>query len=462
VTLSEHLQVDGIDMTQTRSSAPLFDKWTLAPLTAFVYSSLATPLIGYLTYSGVDEGYGGPNLMNQLAWPIMAGIAIAMAGPRLGKLSLPPPARWLFICLALAAVSTVWSVKPNFTLIRCIQQTTLITAIAVTPMLADRPSDLIRPLFLCFAVGVILNLSMGGRTIADGTDIGYQGLMTSKNNLGQYAGVAVLLAAHEIFQRGARRALGLVFIVLSILLVVFSESKTSLALTFLCPALAGLMLFLKKTARVSTLVVTALIMFFCIYFRSTLAWYVFHDVTFTGRTVIWDFVGSEIDHRPLLGWGFLAFWLTGSDSVAMLEAPGWVKTMPHAHNGYVDFILQLGYVGFACLVMLISTTIVAIERIAKQDFARGWMLLSITLFIIFNNHLESSWMHSGDFLWVVFVMVCAEASKGWQLAPHARPAGVVRPSQRPRPAGPGAPRRFGSGPVRPGRPLPLRHNARVR
>jgi O-antigen ligase len=419
-------------MTQTRSSAPLIDKWSLVPMAAFIFSAIAGPLIGFLSSSG--EADFGSNLLNQLAWPSMAVAAIGVAAQnssRFGKLTWPPPLIWLFVCLALAVASTAWSVKPGFALIRSMQQTMLITSIALTPMLAPaRSADMMRMLFVCCAVGVVLNLLIGGRTIATGQgDIGYSGFMSSKNNLGQFAGVAFLLAAHEAIQRGPRRALGLIIAVLSTVLLVQSESKTSTALAFLSPALAGMMLILKKHARISALTAVSILMFLCVYFKSDLAWNVFHDTTFTGRTHIWEFVGSEIDRRPLLGWGFLSFWLTGPDSAALVDGSGWVAKMPHAHNGYLDMALQLGYVGFACLIMLISTTILAIERFAKRDPARAWLLLSMTIFIMFNNHLESSWMHSGDFLWVVFVLICAEIGRCWQLQ-QAGAARKVPPSMR--------------------------------
>ena len=46
--------------------------------------------------------------------------------------------------------------------------------------------------------------------------------------------------------------------------------------------------------------------------------------------------------RPLLGWGYQSFWLVGPDAPSIVEAPGWVKMMPNAHNGYYDTMLEIG------------------------------------------------------------------------------------------------------------------------
>jgi exopolysaccharide production protein ExoQ len=433
---------------QARSSGPLIDKWSFVPITAFVYSAIAAQFISYVTSNGEQDF--GSNLLNQISWPAMTAAAIGMAAQsssRLSKLTWPPHIVWLFVCLALSLASTAWSAKPSFTFIRSVQQVMLIASIAVTPMLATaRSADMMRMLFYCCAVGVIMNSLIGTGNYVGESGTGYAGFMSSKNNLGQFAGIALLLAIYEVTQRGSRRTVGVIIAVASLVLLIRSNSKTSTALAYLSPALAGLMLTLRKSARISAVTCLSILMVLCVFFRSELGQFLFHDTTFTGRTLIWEFVGTEIDRRPLLGWGFLAFWLTGPDSPALVDGVpfGWVRTMPHSHNGYVDMILQLGYVGFACLIMLISTTVLAAERLAKQNPARSWLLLSMIIFIMFNNHLESSWMHGGDFLWVVFVLICADIGQYSLL--HRPASAAQRLNSSSRPAGPGGVRRT-RGPV---------------
>jgi hypothetical protein len=54
-----------------------------------------------------------------------------------------------------------------------------------------------------------------------------------------------------------------------------------------------------------------------------------------------------------LGWGYQSFWLVGPDAPSIVEAPGWVKLMPNAHNGYYDTMLEMGYIGYALLLTFI-------------------------------------------------------------------------------------------------------------
>ena len=146
------------------------------------------------------------------------------------------------------------------------------------------------------------------------------------------------------------------------------------------------------------------------------------DPTFTGRSIIWDFVRTEIDHRPLFGWGYQSFWLVGPDAPSIVNAPGWVKDMPNAHNGYLDTMVEMGYAGYALLLAFIIATLHAIGRIADRAPLRAWLVLSLAVHIIITNGLESLWMRGFEMLWIVFVILAAEAARYWKARAGARPA----------------------------------------
>jgi exopolysaccharide production protein ExoQ len=153
-----------------------------------------------------------------------------------------------------------------------------------------------------------------------------------------------------------------------------------------------------------------------------LSYMLYGDSTFTGRSIIWDFAESEIARSPLLGWGYQSFWLVGPDAPSIVDAPGWVMLMPNAHNGYYDTTLELGYIGYALLAVFIIATLHAIGRVADRDPARAWLTLSLALYIIMWNYLESLWMRGFEFLWVVFLIVVAEIGRYWQPLPLIRAA----------------------------------------
>jgi hypothetical protein len=134
------------------------------------------------------------------------------------------------------------------------------------------------------------------------------------------------------------------------------------------------------------------------------------------------------------GWGYQSFWLVGPDAPSIVDASGWISVMPHAHNGYLDVRLETGVIGFALFVSFIITTLYAIGRVADRNPVRAWIMLSLALFVILDNFLETVWVRGFSFLWMVFVIVAAEAGR------YSRPFLPTRAaygSRTPRPGSPG-------------------------
>jgi exopolysaccharide production protein ExoQ len=115
--------------------------------------------------------------------------------------------------------------------------------------------------------------------------------------------------------------------------------------------------------------------------------------------------------------GYQSFWLVGPDAPSVVDAPGWVRIMPNAHNFHYDTMLELGYIGLALLLIFIIATLHAIGRVADRDPARALLLLSLALYVVLYNFLESLWMRGFEFLWVLFVIVAAGIGRYWQPFP---------------------------------------------
>jgi exopolysaccharide production protein ExoQ len=385
---------------------------------------------------------------NRIFWPAMSAISVVLAvqtRSRLARPTLPPHIICLLAYLAFAGASVLWAFSPEQSLTRFVQQVMIVTSIVLPAMLAARTADIMRGLFLCFAFASILNVFfvIGGSAtiVAYGSmgivNIGYQGYFLGKNYLGECAAVAFLLSFHEMLCSGRRRGLGIIVTAIATLLLFLSDSKTALGLAFISPFLAILTLSVRKITRISPAIILLCIPF-CYIVLSTISsfnmnrisYMLYGDSTFTGRTVIWDFVQQEIERKPLLGWGYQSFWLVPNSP--KFEAPGWVKMMPNSHNGYYDTMLEMGYVGLAFLLVFITTTLHAIGRVADRDPARARLVLSLALFIILYNYLESLWMRGFEFLWVVFLILAAEIGRYWRPLPLRRATSRLR---RPIPGG---------------------------
>jgi exopolysaccharide production protein ExoQ len=416
-------------MGQPRSSTPMIDKYTIVPISACVFALIVSPLLIFVT----PAEYGLQSLLtehrpeNRIFWPAMAAISVVLAVQNRSRLALAPHMICLFVYLAFAGASVLWAFSPEISFIRFIQQVMIITAIVLPAMVAGRTADMMRGLFLVFAFASILNVFfvLGGSAVVATTDwmghvdSGYPGYFQSKNAMGQFAGVAILLSLHEMVYPGLRRAISTIVVVIAIALVLLSGSKTAIGMALVAPFLGGLALITRKKMRISlAIILLSIPVCYAVLSRvsnfnmNRLAYMLTSDSSFTGRTTIWDFVQSEIARRPLLGWGYQSFWLVPG-SPSLVEAPGWVRLMPEAHNGYYDTTLQMGYIGYALLVIFIIATLHAIGRVADRDPVRAWLVLSLALFVILSNYLESFWMRGFEFLWVVFVIIAAEIARYW-------------------------------------------------
>lgn len=130
------------------------------------------------------------------------------------------------------------------------------------------------------------------------------------------------------------------------------------------------------------------------------------DSHLTGRSDLWSNALMAIADRPLLGYGFQAFWGVGSEPARTVrQAAGW-EDAPHAHNGYIDLTLSIGLVG---LVTYLTTVASSFRRathylLAGDDSYRRWPLSWLVLLSAYQIS-ETTIMSGNTFFWLVFASV---------------------------------------------------------
>ena len=438
------------DLRQPRFSAPMGGKCVLVPLAACAFAVIVFPLLFFFfPSSGEQVANGVARPEQRLFWPALAAVSLVLAAQnrhRFAKLTWPPHIVCLIALLGLAGASVLWAFRPESSFVRFVQELMIVTCVVVPAMLAPRTADLMRGLFLCFGLALLLNVAFalyGTKDMSDTgfklVDIGCPGYFAGKNYLGECAAIGFLLSLHEISYRRWRRVLGIIGAVTATYLVFASNSKTAFGLALVCPWLAGLMLITRRLTGISLAIVLLTIPLsydvltsVSHYGLGLLAYKLYGDATFSGRTVIWEFVQQEIARRPLLGWGYESFWLVPGSPAS--EAGGWVAGMPNGHNGYYDITLDLGHVGLGFLLVFIFTTVHGIGRVADRDLRRAWGVLSLALYVMAQNFLERLWMHGFEFEWLVFLVLAADIARYWQPLPLRRAAHRTRSSR------PGSPR----------------------
>ena len=130
------------------------------------------------------------------------------------------------------------------------------------------------------------------------------------------------------------------------------------------------------------------------------------DTSFTGRTDIWTFALQSLQERLLTGYGFAAFW--GSGSMHNLpEGMEWAAFAAHSHNGYLDTALGMGLPGLALLI--VALVIAPLRNFHNADLGGNngplaMVLLRIWLFGLYLSSMESFFLDRSDPLWFTLLL----------------------------------------------------------
>jgi exopolysaccharide production protein ExoQ len=256
----------------------------------------------------------------------------------------------------LAVASTVWSQDPlqSFLLGTLALAGTIFAFFLSVRFSPEEQQELF--LFVGVAVVVIsiglalLVPSMGVMQL-DGKGA-WQGLFNHKNRCAM--GMAFLLTSGLFFAAPTflRKNLKWGFIVLSLFLIAMTQSRTGWIIVLLLLVFVPVIqLFSRVSGRERFLIsiflaVGSIVMAVVVAENfGAIVRILGKDPTLTGRVGIWRAVLSPIAKRPLLGYGYSAFWLgTKGESINVVLATGF-RNLANAENGILQMWLELGVVG---------------------------------------------------------------------------------------------------------------------
>lgn len=132
-----------------------------------------------------------------------------------------------------------------------------------------------------------------------------------------------------------------------------------------------------------------------------------NPLSFTGRVAIWKAVLTYASQHPFTGSGFGSFWQVGQDSpIKKITSQSWVLDVLHSHNGYLEVLLTTGLPGM--VLAIIATIAVPLKRIVsapKEQIVLSSMLLSLLVFCILINLMETQLFARDRQVWLLFLVV---------------------------------------------------------
>lgn len=336
---------------------------------------------------------------------------------------------------ALGWASIVWSIEPELTSLRMLTLSAYVLTLLGFCLGAWNPQRFQRVLRMVLLSIPLLSIMVWlidpSLVIEVGDDISlrnsWKGVTGQKNTLGQLSAFATLFWMHAYLTREAGRGMALFGLAVSFWAVLASRSSTALLASV--PTCGFLWLLLRSPPSMKrympylaggfailvvaySMAVLQLIPGLEILLKP-ITMLTGKDQTFSGRSLIWDVVKRHIAFSPILGTGFGAYWagptylLSPSQEVARV-----MYIYPfQAHNGYIDVINDLGYVGLMVLVGYMVTYMRDSLKLFRVDRHQGALYLAMFFMVAISNLSQSIWFSSNiEFIVMSFATLALSRS----------------------------------------------------
>lgn len=373
--------------------------------------------------ANVEDGSPVDRLVFQLL--MVAGIVV-LVKRRIELRRVISENKWLSVYFIYLGVSALWSDYSFVSFKRWIKDLGNVVMVLVVLSEMD-PAEAVKAVFLrCAYILVPLSVIF----IKYFPDVGryynrwtwtysYGGVSTDKNMLGLtlvVSGIFLFWHLLDIYNGGPARGRWKRIVKCGILLAMtawlfnLADSATSQACFIIG---AGILFVLKVPAfrrkvwslRAFSIPVAILLLFLysALNMQNAGTSVLGRDMTFTGRTEIWQRVLSE-KTNPLIGVGFYSFWL-GDRAEKVSE--GFYYHLNESHNGYIETYLNSGLIGIFFLVGLIISAIVRLVREAPRgsDY-EALQAVFLAVMVIYN--ITEAAFDRMDILWVCFLLACVK------------------------------------------------------
>ena len=309
----------------------------------------------------------------------------------------------------------LWSVDPKLSLYRTIAlagTTAFGVFLAIRFSFEEQLRLLALVLGVVACVSVLVALLLPEYGVMTGPHSGaWSGVFFHKNPFGRIMVLATLVFFLLVLGSRELRPIALPGMALSLALVVASLSQASRIVAIVCLAGVGVLSAVQRLPRRNQLVVpligatvAALAAVWAIPHEESILGHIGRDPTLTGRTELWVLLLEKVRIHPWLGYGYGAFWLgtTGVSGEIQEALQGWYPI--HAHNGFLDLVLELGMVGLLIFLPLLS--IYGYRTYAWGMAQRSPLCLwpvTYMLFFVFSNLAESALVRQNNIYWALYV-----------------------------------------------------------
>ena len=319
---------------------------------------------------------------------------------------------WVLLLLGLAFISISWSSIPDIALRKVIS---LIGTTLFAVYLASRYSfeQQLKIYGWTFGISIIcsfifaLALPKYGISSLDAVSGTWRGIYPHKNGLGESMFASFLTFYFLSISSKKNKLLFRIFCLLSIVLILFGKSATSLVSVVFIFAIAQGLDFISLKSKTSVLLTLLFIIFSAfLVFLLVINFSAFleannKDITLTGRIPLWESLWGFIQQKFWLGYGYGSFFSGVHRETDLLwKVHRWNPV--HAHNGYIQLWLHLGLVGL--LMFIFGYFKCLFNSLFKYLIFKDLKMLWVFLFLLYTvtlNLTEVSFLGNQGFIWII-------------------------------------------------------------
>jgi exopolysaccharide production protein ExoQ len=272
-----------------------------------------------------------------------------------------------------------------------------------------------------------------------------QGIVGNSSLLGFLALLALIVFGLQLAARSVSLRAGVLWLALAVAVVWMTRSATiTLALVALIATLVAVLLMRgartpRQRGGVYGLMAAVVVGIPTVasLFSSQILGLLGKSNDLTGRLGIWTDVIAAAQQHPILGWGWVSYWIPWVDPFDHLVFHAGVRQL-HAHNAWLDIWLQLGAVGVVVFAALALSTLhrswtLAIDRpqllpaalsaTPAPYTATALLPLLVTVALLVQSMAESRLLVEYG---LALLVICAVTTK----LPSMGPVETVAPTRR--------------------------------
>ncbi|MET1756864.1 O-antigen ligase family protein [Novosphingobium sp. RD2P27] len=376
-------------------------------------------MIGTSPLGGPDpsgDGDGGGNIIRQIPLLLLMFTSfclLTVRGAYRGLLALPIPF-WIFFGWALLTLT--WSANPEVGLRRYILTfgETLSLCILLRIIGVREAIRLLASLIFVLLIIDLLAVAAIPNAVhrpgeADRELIGlWKGIHSHKNIAASVASVGIFLGLTRAWVE--RSTFNLTLAAVSVVMLVGTGSKTSMAMVPLCLLALVVILAVKRfygsrlLLRVASLSVLMILVGCFVWYWAAIYQAITEPQFFTGRGMLWK-VSLDYSAANPFGAGYGSFWDVGLSGPATETAGRRFAAYPHGHNGYFDTLVSTGWVGL--FTAIVACMVWPLSKVSKQLISADRDYLFATAFLLYflvHNVTEPSIFSGTRVEWPIFIV----------------------------------------------------------